>query len=299
MSFKQTLLAAALAAFLAPALAAEFETSLTLDAIKVLPKDLLSGPNHQLDKNVTHAGFLNHYTINTPKGEVTAVSTATLRNYIPEINAAARMEQVRGSKEFMAGITEKAGGVVEGTKDLVTDPVDKIGGAVSGVGELFGRAKENIVGGSRRDAETSRMKDLLGYAKTRRDYAHQFRADAYTRNPILKSALDDISWAGFSGNLTATAVLMAVPGGAGVAVTVAGSSKLALAAMPNTKGRDAYVKFAVLSNDPDVAFFRQRQAQMYERMPSPCWPGHRDVRLTMEVPRIVSGTAVPHGDRMS
>jgi hypothetical protein len=314
MTFTQKLLAAVLAAILGPAQAADFETSITLDAAKILSKDLLSGPNHQVDRNVVNDGFLNIYTINTPKGEVAAVSTAQLRKYVSEINAAARMEQVKGTKEFMAGMKEKAGGVVEGTKDLVTDPVDTVGGAVSGVGKLFGRAKENISGGSRSDAESSRMKDLIGYSKTRRDYAHEFGVDAYSRNPILKKALDDISWAGYSGSLTATAALMAVPGGAGAAVSVAGSSKLmndvfrdmapadlrirnreklaqmdvspdvvdlyignsvytpreqtllveALAAMPNTKARDSFVKYAVLSNDPDVAFFRQRQAQMYE-----------------------------------
>lgn len=314
MQFNQKILAAVLTIAVTPVLAAEYETSITLDATKILPKELLSGPNHQVDQNVINDGFLNIYTITTPKGEVTAVSTATLRKYVPELNAAARMEQVRGSKEFMAGIAGKAGDVVEGTKALVTDPVETVSGAVSGVGKLFGRAKENISGGARSDAETSRLKDLMGYSKSRRDYADQFGVDAYSRNPVLKTALDEISWAGYSGSMTASMALMAVPGGAGAVVSVAGNTQLmnnvfrdmappdlrirnreklaamgvsadvidlyignsvytpreqtllveALAAMPATKGRDAYVKFAVLSNDPDVAFFRQRQAQMYE-----------------------------------
>ncbi len=314
MNMKQKMAAAGLVAVLGPVFAADFETSITLDAAKILPPDLISGPNHQVDKNVTNDGFLNMYTITTPKGEVMAVSTATLRKYVHEINAAARMEQVRGSKEFMAGISDKAGDVVEGTKALVTDPVETVSGAVSGVGKLFGRAKENLTADSRSDVETSRLKDLMGYSKSRRDYADQFGVDAYSRNPVLKAALDEISWAGYSGSMTASVALMAVPGGAGAAVSVAGNTQLmnnvfrdmapqdlrirnreklsamgvsadvidlyignsvytpreqtllveALAAMPATKGRDAYVKFAVLSSDADVAFFRQRQAQMYE-----------------------------------
>lgn len=314
MQFRKSMLAAVIALGMAPALAAEFETSMTLDATSLLPKDLVSGPNHQVDRNVTNDGFLNIYTIKTPKGDVTAVSTAQLRKYVQEINAAARMDQVRGSEQFMAGIKGKAGDVAEGAKALVTDPVDTVSGAVSGVGKLFGRAKENLSGGARSDVETSRMKDLMGFSKSKRDYAHEFGVDAYSRNPVLKSALDDISWAGYSGTMTASMALMAVPGGAGAAVSVAGSSQLmnnvfrdmappdlrirnreklagmgvspdvidlfignsiytpreqtllveSLAAIQATKGRDAYVKFAVLSNDPDVAFFRQRQAQMYE-----------------------------------
>ena len=215
MTFNQKLVAAILTVALTPVLAAEYETSITLDATKILPKELLSGPNHQVDQNVINDGFLNIYTITTPKGPITAVSTATLRKYVPELDAAARMEKVRGSKEFMAGIAGKAGDVVEGTKALVTDPVETVSGAVSGVGKLFGRAKENMTGGSRSDVETSRLKDLMGYSKSRRDYADQFGVDAYSRNPVLKAALDEISWAGYSGSMTASMALMAVPGGAG------------------------------------------------------------------------------------
>lgn len=314
MKARKMMLAAGLAVVLAPAMAADFETSQVFDATKILPADLVTGPNHQVDRNVTNDGFLNSYTIKTPKGDVTAVSTAQLRKYVHEINAAARMEQIRGSKEFMAGIKGKAGDVAEGAKSLVTDPVDTVSGAVSGVGKMFGRARENLTGGARSDVETSRMKDLMGYSKSRRDYAAEFGVDAYSRNPVLKAALDEISWAGYSGTMTASMALMAVPGGAGAAVSVAGNTQLmnnvfrdmappdlrirnreqlagmgvsadvidlyvgngvytpreqtllveALSAMQATKGRDSYVKFAVLSNDPDVAFFRQRQAQMYE-----------------------------------
>jgi hypothetical protein len=36
-----------------------------------------------------------------------------------------------------------------------------------------------------------------------------------------------------------------------------------LDAMKNTAERSAFIKFATRTNDPDVAFFRQRQAEMY------------------------------------
>jgi hypothetical protein len=38
---------------------------------------------------------------------------------------------------------------------------------------------------------------------------------------------------------------------------------LALERMPATKKRELFILFAALTNDRDVAFFRQRQAQMY------------------------------------
>jgi hypothetical protein len=300
------------------AAAADFETPVVLSASKVLPPDLVRGPNHKVEEKVTNDGFLNVYTINSPLGTVQATSTATLRKYVAEVDAAARMTEVRGSQEFAAGMKEKAGQVVEGAKGLVTDPVDTIGNAASGVGKLFSRAGENMFGGSRSQAEESRMEDLLGYSKAKRDYAFEFGVDAYSRNPILQKELDEISRAGFMGNLTASAALMMVPGGAGVAVSATGGTQLmnnvfrdsapadlrirnrdalkkmgvpqdvsdlfianswytpreqtllvdALARMQGTKGRDQFIKLAVLTEDPDLTAFRQRQAQMYAQYSS-------------------------------
>jgi hypothetical protein len=295
------------------ALAADFETSVTLSASKLLPPEVIQGPSHRVDDKVTNDGFLNLYTITSPMGNVSAMSTAMARKYAAEIEAAARMSTVRGSEAFAAGVKEKAGQVVEGTKGLLTDPGGTLSGAASGVGKLFHRAGENLTGNSRSEAEGSRMADLLGYSKAKRDYAHEFGVDAYSRNPVLQKELDQISRAGFMGNLTASAALMAVPGGAGAAVSVTGSTQLmnnvfrdlapadlrirnreklgamgvpgdvadlfianavytpreqtllieALAGMTGTQNRAAFIKTAVLTDDPDLTFFRQRQAQLY------------------------------------
>ena len=293
--------------------AAEYEAPIVLNASKLLPPGLLQGPNHQVEEKVTNDGFLNQYTVNSTLGTVQATSTAMLRKYVAEIDAAVSMSTVRGSEEFTAGIKEKAGQVVEGAKGLVTDPVNTVSGAASGVGKLFSRAGENLFGGSRSEAEESRMEDLIGYSKTKRDYAFTFGVDAYSRNPVLQKELDQISRAGFMGNLTASGALMMVPGGAGVAVSATGGTQLmnnvfkdmapadlrirnremlktmgvpadvsdlfianavytpreqtllidALAGINRAQNRAAFIKTAVLTDDPDLTFFRQRQAQLY------------------------------------
>lgn len=291
----------------------KFEAAQLFNASSVLPADLLSGPNHQVGSVVTNDGFLNIYTINSKYGEIQAVSTAKLRKYIHEINAAARMDAVKGSDEFKSGIKEKAGDIVEGAKGLVTDPINTVGGAVSGVAKLFSRGKENLFGGSRSDAEGSRLADLTGLSKTKRDYAFEFGVDVYSRNEIMQKQLDALAKAGNAGSLVMSAVLMAVPGAAGTVVTVTGSTELmnnvlrdsapadlrkmnrtklnamgvskdvsdlfigngiytpreqtilvaAIDSMGNTKNRSEFIKFAVLTDNADMAFFRQRQAQMY------------------------------------
>ena len=292
--------------------AERYEAASVFNAATILPADLLSGPNHRVNNEVHNDGYLNIYTINSRFGDVRAVSTAQLRKYIDEINAVARMEEVKRSDEFKSGIKEKAGDVVAGATGLVTDPIGTVSGAVSGVSKLFSRGKENLFGGSRSGFESSRMKDLMGFSKTKRDYGHEFGVDVYSRNIVLQKILDDITWAGYGGNITMSALLISIPGSTPVLSATGGTELLnkvfrdsapadlrklnrakleamgvnkdisdlfikngvytpreqtilvaALTNMKNTKRRAEFIKFAVLTDNSDMAFFRQRQAQMY------------------------------------
>ncbi|MBM2830881.1 MAG: hypothetical protein HW411_1671, partial [Gammaproteobacteria bacterium] len=160
----------------------QYENAVILNASKILPKELLNGPNHQVDETVTNDGFLNIYTIKSKFGDVQATSTAKLRKYVHEINAVARMKEIQSSDEFAKGMAEKAGAVVEGAQGLVSDPIGTVSTTVSGVGKLFSRASESLTGGSRSDAEGSRMASLLGYEKAKRDIGYQFGVDVYSHN---------------------------------------------------------------------------------------------------------------------
>jgi hypothetical protein len=203
-----------------------YESSITLRASKVLPPDLLSGPNHRVEETVYNDGFLNHYGIGSKFGTFTAVSTAMLRKRIGEINAMVRMEQIKGTKEFTSSIKEAGMDTVGGFKNLATKPVETVKGAVSGLAVAFRRAGDAITGPKRSDAEDSRLKDLIGFSKTKREYAYQLDVDAYSDNQKLQDRLNEISWAGYAGGLTWAAAMAAVPGGAGLAITVSGTHKL-------------------------------------------------------------------------
>lgn len=291
-----------------------YESLATFNASKILPPDLLTGPHHQIDATVTNDGYLNIYTIHSEYGDVQVTSTAKLRKYIREIAAVAEMKKIQSSDEFKKGMADKAGAVVEGAQNLISDPAGTVSSAVSGVGKLFSRARENLAGGSRSEAEGSRMASLLGYEKAKRDIGYKFGVDVYSDNKILQEELNDLSGANGTGTLVMSGLLMAVPGGAGVAVSVTGGTELmdnvmrdsapadlrkmnreklaamgvtqdvadifiangiytpreqtyllgSLAGMNNTANRSEYIKFATLTDNPDVAYFRQRQAQMYE-----------------------------------
>jgi hypothetical protein len=299
-----------------------YETNIVLNASDVLSKKVLTGANYQVNEKVINDGYLNLYTINSKYGDIEVTSTDKLKKYIDEINAIERMEKVNSSEEFQKGISAKAKSVVDGGVALVTDPVDTVGGAISGVGKLFSRGVENLTTDSRSDAQGSRMADLTGYSRTKREYAYEFGVDVYSRNEVMQEHLSALAKAGNAGGLLASGLLIAVPGAAGTAVSVTGNTQLmnnifrdtapvdlrkmnrkklekmgvsadvidlyisngiyspreqtlivsALESMKGTKNKNSYVKFAVLTDNEDVAFFRQRQIEMYAEFHSKVKP---------------------------
>src|SRR5262245_36234795 len=92
----------------APLLAAQvgYEPATILSASKILPPELVAGPNHRVEERVYNDGYLNRYTIHSKFGGFVAVSTPMLRKRIEEINAMVRMEAIQGTKEFTASLKE-------------------------------------------------------------------------------------------------------------------------------------------------------------------------------------------------
>ncbi len=222
-----TLLASALLlSFGSACAAAPFEQPATLDASRLLPPKALKGPHHEVQPRVESDGFLNIYAINTPWGVLRAASTAQAMQYAAEVEAAAAMEQVRGTDEFKGGVKDAAGDVVEGTSALVRNPVGSVKGAVSGVGALFARSREAIVSGGAKGAqEDSVTANVIGYSKVKREYAHEYGVDVYSRNPYLQQQLDAVSKAGYAGNITAKLALAIPSGGGGAYVSITSNTQ--------------------------------------------------------------------------
>lgn len=206
--------------------AQEFEQTTVFKASQILPPTLLSGPNHKVKEVIVNDGYINRYTIESKYGSFDGVTSAKLRKRIREINALAVMEKVRGTKVFRESVVEAGGDVLRGVKMLVTSPIDTTKGAVSGVGKTFGRIGEHLFGSERSNAEDPRWKSLIGFSKTKREYAYDFNVDVYSTNKVLQNELNEFAWAGYSGGLTVAGLMTAVPGAAGIATSVTGGSRL-------------------------------------------------------------------------
>ena len=173
--------------------AQQFEAGPTFNASQILPPQLLRGPNHVVENTVRNDGYINLYSIRSKYGVFDGVTTAKLRKRIREINALAAMEKVKGTKVFKDSALEAAGDVWQGTKDLVTKPVKSLTGAVSGVGKMFSRMGEQLFGSKRSQAEDDRLKALIGFSKTKREYAYEFGVDVYSSNKVLQEELNDMA----------------------------------------------------------------------------------------------------------
>jgi hypothetical protein len=206
-----------------------FELPQTFRASKILPPELLVGPDHRIAEQVINDGFMNTYTINSRFGTFTANSDEELRIRVGEVNAIARMDDWANSEQFVKGVGKAGKGLLESSTRLVTDPVGTFKDTTGGVKEIFQSARRGFdkVGdkiGGEDDGEDGGLdvKEMIGYSRTKRQYAAEFGVDPYSTNPVVQEHLVRLSKAGFVGDAGAGAALSFVDGGVGMAISVAG-----------------------------------------------------------------------------
>jgi hypothetical protein len=193
-----------------------------LQASRVLPKELLSGPSYKVKETVTSDGFINVYEIESPYGHLNVESTELLRKRAAELNALSRIEALKGTSVYMDAAKAAALGPVQTAKALVTEPVETVKGIGSGIGNFFGKVSSAAT--SKDPDKDSAMSSILGQAAFKREYAYEFGVDPYTNFEPLKKALGDLAWTAAAGGLTVKAAFMAIPGATGTVVGYAGTS---------------------------------------------------------------------------
>jgi len=299
----------------APATIAQqrFEYPAEFRASQFIAPNMLSGANFRVDDHVTNDGYLNIFTIHSNYGEMRAVSDAMLEKRVAEIKAIAKLEQISTSEAFTKGLKQSTGAVVEGAKGAVTDPIGTVTGAISGVGSLFRRAGQSMTETAKTGTEDSGFNRATGFSTIKRQYAHNLGVDVYSRNKALQKELDSVTRATHTGGILVSGAMLAIPGGAGIALRGTKLSKNlknvflnstpadlrarmrkqisemginsgtgemflhnsiftlreqveiveALHQIGGAENRGVFLAFAARTDNADVAFFRNRQAQMY------------------------------------
>jgi hypothetical protein len=202
-----------------------FESPPTFRASKILPPDLLAGPDHRIDERVVNDGYMNIYTINSRFGNFTANSNVELRIRVGEVSAIAKMDEWANSEQFIKGVGKAGKDVLESSTRLITDPVGTVKDTASGVKEIYQSARRGISRiGAEDDAEDDGLdvKEMIGYSRAKRQYAAEFGVDPYSTNPVVQEHLGRLSRAGFVGDVGTGTALGMIDGGVGMAMSVAG-----------------------------------------------------------------------------
>jgi hypothetical protein len=196
-----------------------------LKASKVLPAGLVQGPDYRVEEDVRSDGFVNTYRVKSRFGDFTAVSTPNLRVLVTEIKAMAAMSQVEKTKAFKDSLVDSGKGTVKTVTNAVRHPMDTLAGTAGGLGKMFQRMGDSVTQ-TRSKSEDSRMQDIIGFSRAKREVAAKFGVDPYSDNKALQEHLDSLAWAEYAGGLTVSGALAVVPGAAGIAVSATGGTKL-------------------------------------------------------------------------
>ncbi len=214
----------------------DYETPQELKAADILPAELLEGEHHSVDDRVRSDGYLNYYTITSDYGAFEAISTATLRIRIGEIDALAELDDLSRTEVFIKAAAEA--GIVaplKSIKQIATHPIKSVLGIPRGIGRMFRRytrqagdavdsTKEAVASDDDSDEEEDKNEDdsnvavdltesYFGVSGAERAWAEKLGTDPYTANETLRAAIKEVAWAERLGKFgIAFAGLPTIPG---------------------------------------------------------------------------------------
>jgi hypothetical protein len=200
----------------AGAFAAQIETPPTASASAILGAQV-RGTNYTIENAVRSDGFLQIFVLNTNYGRYQVQGREMLKVRLRELAGVSALERMNKSQVYADAAAKAAKKPVDLAVGLVTNPIDTVQQSMSGVGALFSRIGSSAanVGHNRDNAADS----LLGVSSAKRQIAFKLGVDPYTDFKPLANALNDIARVTALGDLTISGAFMAIPGGAGMAVS--------------------------------------------------------------------------------
>lgn len=225
-----------------PAPPPPFESPPVLDAAAILLPQYVQGPYHTVRPQVpTYAGR-NAYTLDSAFGTFYATGNSELVIRIAEINAIAQLQSISKSDEYAKALEKAAKSPVNFAKNLATHPVETISGVPKGIFKFINRTgqavKEATDDRPHNPYEDSKVQGAIGFSKAKRDLAARLGVDPYSSNPTFQKSLNGVAWASYGGNMTLTAALAPVGGGAGTAITTVQVSDTAINAIRDSSPND-------------------------------------------------------------
>jgi hypothetical protein len=226
----------AAAIFIGTPQAGQYEQPPSFQAAQVLPANLLRSPDYTIANQVGLDNFQCVFRVDTRWGPFTIKGADLMRVRAREIAATAQLEQIDSAGTLVNAAGRTALKPLATAKDLVTAPGKTIGDTVQGIGNLFGSVDASMAA---TDPNKEKLiPSLTGGATARRKLAYDFGVDPNTRFAPLDDELTRLATANAIGETTTNAGLAFVTGGAGIAISVGGTSRtLRLALRDKTAGQ--------------------------------------------------------------
>jgi len=203
----------ALFMFAAPALA---EPAPELSANALLG-DNVKGANWTVAETVRSDGFVRLYAVETPYGNFQVNGQRRMDERLQELRALQALEKMSDAKVFVEAVGQAGLVPIRFGRDLVLDPVETTGNLVSGIGNMFSRAVDEVEHAAA--SRDSFVESIVGLKKAMRDLAFELKVDPYTDFTPLRDGLEDVARVMAAGDISVSAAVSAIPGGAGIAVS--------------------------------------------------------------------------------
>lgn len=206
-----------------PASAQGYERPPVLSPGQILTPDLIRSPYHSIVGSVPVNGFLATYQMQTQWGTFPVVGTDLLKVRVREAAATAHIAEINAGERLVASAGKTALKPLNTAKDLITAPGQTIGDSVKGVGNWFGSVNASM--SAKDPGREGTIAAISGGSKARRKLAYDFGVDPYTTFDPLGAELKRVASASAVGEIATNAGLAFVTGGAGIAISVGGTSK--------------------------------------------------------------------------
>ena len=202
--------------------AGQYEQPPSFSASQVLPPNLQRSDNFTVGNQVGLDNFQYVFRVDTRWGPFTVKGSDLMRVRAREMAATAALGQIDSAGTLVNAAGRTALKPLATAKDLVTAPARTIGDTFKGVGNLFGSVDASIAA---TDPHKEKLiPSLTGGATARRKLAYDFGVDPHTSFPPLDDELTRLATANAIGETTTNAGLAFVTGGAGIAISVGGTS---------------------------------------------------------------------------
>lgn len=177
----------------------------------------VKGANWTVAPTVRSDGFVRLYAVETPYGDFQVNGHRRMSERLQELRALKLLEEMSETRVFVDAVANAGLAPIRFGRDLVLDPVETTGNLISGIGNMFDRAVDEVEhSGASRD---SFVESVVGIKKAMRELAFELKVDPYSDFTPLRDGLEDMARVMAAGDISVSAAVSAIPGGAGIAVS--------------------------------------------------------------------------------